>query len=111
MTNSFPVAWLDNFDIRSKYTRRLRNTSFVVGQYLRMRKRYASREMVGMLRAWNVRVEDGVEREVREALVSDFQSGVLWSDAGLVIEGDSHWVGELVESLSLVAAICVRREA
>ena len=39
-------------DMRSKYTNRLRNTSFVVGQYLRIRSKYDSIEMVGTFRAW-----------------------------------------------------------
>lgn len=47
----------------------------MVGQYFRMRSRYASRVMVGTFRAWNVRVDEGVEIAVREAVVSVRQMG------------------------------------
>jgi len=41
--------------MRSKYTNKLRNTSFVMGQYLRIRTRYACKEMGGMFRPWNAK--------------------------------------------------------
>lgn len=62
--------------MRSKYTRRARKTSFVVGQYLRIRKRYASRVMVGMLRAWKVRAEAGLASAARDAEVRERHRGV-----------------------------------
>jgi hypothetical protein len=37
--------------ILSKYTSRLKNTSFVVGQYFKILKRYASIDMDGTCRA------------------------------------------------------------
>lgn len=71
-----PVASLASLLIRSKYTRRLKKTSFVVGQYFKIRRRYASREIVGILRAWNVRAEEGLDSEVRDAVVKVCQIGV-----------------------------------
>jgi hypothetical protein len=71
ITKVLPVASPANLLIRSKYTNRLKNTSFVVGQYLRIRRRYDSRDMVGMLRAWKVKAEVGDVREVWEAVVRD----------------------------------------
>lgn len=54
----------------------------MVGQYLRMRRRYDSREIVGMLRAWKVRAEVGEVREEWEAEVRDWRRrdwvGVGW---------------------------------
>jgi hypothetical protein len=66
-----------------------------------MRRRYASREIVGTLRAWNVSVADGVTRAVREAVVRVRQMGG-WElcDVGDVGDGDTGDVRE-----SLVAAI------
>jgi hypothetical protein len=75
MANVFPVTSKANFDIRSKYTRSDRKTSFVVGQYFKIRRRYASRDIVGMLRAWKVRQEDGVEKASRDADVNALQIG------------------------------------
>jgi hypothetical protein len=51
------------------------NTSFVVGQYLSIRRRYASREIVGILRAWNVRAAAGLARAERDAEVKERQMG------------------------------------
>jgi hypothetical protein len=113
MTKVFPVASLANLDMRSKYTRRLRKTSFVVGQYFKMRRRYASREIVGMLRAWNVRVDDGVLRALRDAVVRVRHTGGCASRSEK--EGRAECgevaVGELGDSWSFVAAIWVRRDA
>lgn len=41
-----------------------------------MRKRYASRVMVGMLRAWKVSAEAGLASAVREAEVRERHTGV-----------------------------------
>lgn len=75
MTNVRPVASEASRDMRSKYTRRAKNTSFVVGQYLSIRKRYDSSAIVGMLRAWKVRAEAGFDREEREAEVRERHIG------------------------------------
>lgn len=42
-------------------------TSLLVGQYLRMRRRYASIEICGTLRAWNASTADADDSAVREA--------------------------------------------
>jgi hypothetical protein len=51
-----------------------------------MRRRYDSREMVGMLRAWKVSAEVGDVREEWEAAVRDWRrtdwEGVGWCDGG-----------------------------
>jgi hypothetical protein len=75
--------------------------------------------MVGMLRAWKVKVEEGVEIAVREAVVRVRQMGASWSvteerDVRVgVVEGGSGAgaVGEAASSLSFVAAIWVSRVA
>jgi hypothetical protein len=51
MTKVLPVASALILLMRSKYTNRAKNTSFVVGQYFNIRKKYASRVMVGMFLA------------------------------------------------------------
>lgn len=77
-----------------------------------MRRRYASRDIVGILRAWNVRVEDGVEMAVRDAVVRVRHIGASCSitdDNEVrvgVVEGGSEGCGEVpASSLSFVAAI------
>jgi hypothetical protein len=87
----------------------------VVGQYFRMRRRYASREIVGTLRAWKVRTEEGVEMEVRDAVVRVRQMGasVGVTVARVVRVGvvDGGVAGATASSLSFVAAIWAKREA
>lgn len=47
----------------------------MVGQYLWMRRRYASRVIVGMLRAWKDKDDDAFPNEDFEAVVRLFQTG------------------------------------
>lgn len=100
--------------MRSKYTRSDKKTSFVVGQYLRMRNRYASRVMVGMLRAWKVRAEAGLASAVRDA---DLRERHMEEREGESDEGVWEWFGRVCagasaeERASLVRAICVSNEA
>jgi hypothetical protein len=75
ITKGFPVTWAANLDILSKYTRRERKTSLVVGQYLWMRRRYASRVIVGMLRAWKDKDDEAFPKEDFEAVVRVFHTG------------------------------------
>ncbi len=78
-----------------------------------MRKRYASRVMVGIFRAWKVRVDEGVESAAREADVSVFHIG-RWSTAAVGDDGCPRKGSEDDEAwsrLSFVAAICVSNEA
>lgn len=100
--------------MRSKYTRRAKNTSFVVGQYLSIRKRYDSSAIVGMLRAWKVRADAGFDREEREAEVREHQIGErdASSDILLCDRPAKVWdAGSEPEITSLVDAIWVRSEA
>lgn len=99
--------------MRSKYTNSARNTSFVVGQYLRILSKYASRDIVGTLRAWNVSVAAGVVSATLAAVVRRGHSTVCgcfkvgaWCSA--VGEDGGEGRGE---SESFVAAICVRSDA
>jgi hypothetical protein len=76
-----------------------------------MRRRYASREMVGMFRAWKVRVEEDEERASRDAEVRVRQTGewtFVWT---AVLEGgwdDGLW---MESRESFVEAIWERRDA
>lgn len=100
--------------MRSKYTRRAKNTSFVVGQYLSIRKRYDSSAIVGMLRAWKVRADAGFDREEREAEVRERQIGEqdASSDTSLCDRLAKVWDAmSEPEITSLVDAIWVRSEA
>ena len=62
-----------------------------------MRNKYASREIDGMLRAWKVKGDVGVERANREAEKSSFQIGgrslveAVWEIEG-VFEGMPSFV-------------------
>lgn len=79
-----------------------------------MRKRYASRVIVGMLRAWKVSAEAGLASAVRDAEVRERHTGVreavsddvVWELFGRVWAADSA-----EERASLVRAICVSNEA
>lgn len=51
-----------------------------------MRNRYASRVMVGIFRAWKVRVDEGVDSAAREAEVSVFHIG-RWSTVAVGDDG------------------------
>lgn len=54
-----------------------------------MRRRYDSREMVGMLRAWNVNADVGFARDIRDAVISVDHIGPCCScDEGDAGEGD-----------------------
>lgn len=72
-----------------------------------------------MLRAWNVKAEEGLERDVREAVVRvrhiGGAAGSSMSPAGGRWDCWWWWCGEVGdvagESLSFVEAIWVRREA
>ena len=67
--------------------------------------------MVGILRAWKVRVEEGVDSAERDALVRVRHTGGSSSARGEEEEGGSMWTGALDASLSFVAAIWVSKEA
>lgn len=99
--------------MRSKYTRRERKTSLVVGQYLRIRKRYASNEIVGTFRAWKARVAEGVPRATRDALVSEFHTGCVLNGRWLEVgeEEECGGGGLAVVLLSFEIAIEARAEA
>ena len=47
----------------------------MVGQYLWMRRRYASSVIVGMLRAWKDKGDDAFPKEDFEAVVRVFHTG------------------------------------
>jgi hypothetical protein len=73
-----------------------------------MRRRYASRVIVGMLRAWKDKEDDAFPKEDLEAVVRDFHSGDdVWSKWGP--EEDGSDLEE--ERESLAEAIWVSRVA
>ena len=54
----------------------------MVGQYRRIRRRYDSKEILGIFLAWNVRADAGAERAVREADIKVFHIGECSADDG-----------------------------
>ena len=78
-----------------------------------MRRRYASRGMVGMLRAWKASADVGFARDERDADVRDVQRGVC-----AVSSGEVEWEyaervceGSVDARASLVDAIWVSKDA
>jgi hypothetical protein len=110
-----PHASFANLDMRSKYTRRDKNTSLLAGQYRSIRSRYASSEMVGTLRAWKVS-DILLARAVLDAVVSVCHIGGRAASFvgepgmldGCVVKAEGI---SLPVILSLVVAICVKRDA
>lgn len=97
--------------MRSKYTNNAKNTSFVVGQYFNILRKYASSVIVGIFLAWNVNVDAGVDIADREAVVKECQMGVSsFGWIGAVDEVEVMPEGQL-DNWSFVDAICARREA